>query len=193
MRYKVGKPHYKLSFIYSFIIIFWAVFLIIYSPFSGMNICGFMLIFLIIFIFLPSMAFCNNIWEVDEHYLKYTFYNNVIDKSQAFFKTIFTRNMEYQMKIKLDKIISIQVTYEAVPMLFYGTNGYNVIFKVLMKDGSSFSFQPIVTRKRKEIIDAIEFLKSKGIIFKDKYHILDQLDKQEALSYYLEKIHGGKK
>ena len=54
------------------------------------------------------MAFCNNIWEVDEHYLKYTFYNNVIDKSQAFFKTIFTRNMEYQMKIKLDKIISIQ-------------------------------------------------------------------------------------
>ena len=45
----------------------------------------------------------------------------------------------------------------------------------------------------KEIIDAIEFLKSKGIIFKDKYHILDQLDKQEALSYYLEKIHGGKK
>ena len=177
MKYKVGKPHYKLSFIYSFIIIFWAVFLIIYSPFSGMNICGFMLIFLIIFIFLPSMAF----------------YNNVIDKSQAFFKTIFTRNMEYQMKIKLDKIISIQVTYEAVPMLFYGTNGYNVIFKVLMKDGSSFSFQPIVTRKRKEIIDAIEFLKSKGIIFKDKYHILDQLDKQEALSYYLEKIHGGKK
>ena len=56
-----------------------------------------------------------------------------------------------------------------------------------------FLFQPIVTRKRKEIIDAIEFLKSKGIIFKDRYHILDQLDKQEALSYYLEKIHGGKK
>ena len=81
MKYKVGKPHYKLSFIYSFIIIFWAVFLIIYSPFSGMNICGFMLIFLIIFIFLPSMAFCNNIWEVDEHYLKYTFYDNVVEKS----------------------------------------------------------------------------------------------------------------
>ena len=177
MKYKVGKPHYKLSFIYSFIIIFWAVFLIIYSPFSGLNICGFMLIFLIIFIFLPSMAFCNN----------------VIDKSQAFFKTIFTRNMEYQMKIKLDKIISIQVSYEAVPMLFYGTNGYNVIFKVLMKDGSSFSFQPIVTRKRKEVIDAIEFLKAKGIIFKDRYHILDQLDKKEPLAYYLEKIHGGKK
>ena len=48
-------------------------------------------------------------------------------------------------------------------MLFYGTNGYNVIFKVLMKDGSSFSFQPIVTRKRKEVIDAIEFLKEKGV------------------------------
>ena len=50
-----------------------------------MNI-GFMLIFLIIFIFLPSMAFCNNIWEVDEHYLKYTFYNNVIDKSMHILK-----------------------------------------------------------------------------------------------------------
>ena len=46
------------------------------------------------------------------------FYNNVIDKSQAFFKTIFTRNIDYQMKIKLDKIMCIQVTYEAVPMLF---------------------------------------------------------------------------
>ena len=62
-----------------------------------------------------------------------------------------------------------------------------------MKDGSSFSFQPIVTRKRKEVIDAIEFLKEKGIIFKDRYHILDQLDKKEPLAYYLEKIHGGKK
>ena len=111
MKYKVGKPHYKLSFIYSFIIIFWAVFLIIYSPFSGMNICGFMLIFLIIFIFLPSMAFCNNIWEVDEHYLKYTFYDNVVEKSRAFFHSLFTRNMDYQMKIKLDKIMCIQVTY----------------------------------------------------------------------------------
>ena len=150
MKYKVGKPHYKLSYIYSFIIIFWAIFLIIYSPFSGMNICGFMLIFLIIFIFLPSMAFCNNIWEVDEYYLKYTFYDSVVEKSRAFFHSLFTRNIDYQMKIKLDKIMCIQVTYEAVPMLFYGTNGYNVIFKVLMKDGSSFSFQPIVTRKRKE-------------------------------------------
>lgn len=158
-----------------------------------MNICGFMLIFLIIFIFLPSMAFCNNIWEVDEHYLKYTFYNNVIDKSQAFFKTIFTRNMEYQMKVKLNKIMYIQVTYEAVPMLFYGTNGYNVIFNIIMKDGSTFSFQPIVTRKRKEIIDAIEFLKEKGIVFKDHYHILNQLDKKESLAYYLEKIAGDKK
>ena len=109
MKYKVGKPHYKLSFIYSFIIIFWAVFLIIYSPFSGMNICGFMLIFLIIFIFLPSMAFCNNIWEVDEHYLKYTFYDNVVEKSRAFFHSLFTRNIDYQMKIKLDKMRNTEV------------------------------------------------------------------------------------
>ena len=127
------------------------------------------------------MAFCNNIWEVDEHYLKYTFYDNVVEKSRAFFHSLFTRNIDYQMKIKLDKIMCIQVTYEAVPMLFYGTNGYNVIFKVLMKDGSSFSFQPIVTRKRK------------GIIFKDRYHILDQLDKKEPLAYYLEKIAGDRK
>ena len=42
-------------------------------------------------------------------------------------------------------------------------------------------------------IDAIEFLKSKGIIFKDRYHILDQLDKKEPLAYYLEKIAGDRK
>ena len=38
-----------------------------------------------------------------------------------------------------------------------------------------------------------EFLKSKGIIFKDRYHILDQLDKKEPLAYYLEKIAGDRK
>ena len=44
-----------------------------------------------------------------------------------------------------------------------------------------------------EVIDAIEFLKEKGIIFKDRYHILDQLDKKEPLAYYLEKIAGDRK
>mgnify|MGYP000260310623 CR=1 FL=1 len=43
------------------------------------------------------------------------------------------------------------------------------------------------------IEDAIEFLKEKGIIFKDRYHILDQLDKKEPLAYYLEKIAGDRK
>ena len=123
MKYKVGKPHYKLSFIYSFIIIFWAVFLIIYSPFSGMNICGFMLIFLIIFIFLPSMAFCNNIWEVDEHYLKYTFYDNVVEKSRAFFHSLFTRNIDYQMKISWIK---------------------SCVSKLLMKQFQCFFMEPMV-------------------------------------------------
>lgn len=193
MKYKVGKPNYKSSFIYSVLIITWVIFLIIFSPFSSMSIFGIFLILLVIFIFLPSMAFCKNIWEVDEHYLKYTFYDNVIDKAQAFFHHLFTRNMDYQMKVKLNKIMYIQVTYEAVPMLFYGTNGYNVIFSIIMKDGSTFSFQPIVTRKRKEIIDAIEFLKEKDIVFKDHYHILNQLDKKESLAYYLEKIAGDKK
>ncbi|MFQ9071556.1 MAG: hypothetical protein ACLR43_01465 [Faecalibacillus faecis] len=46
-----------------------------------------------------------------------------------------------------------------------------------MKDGSSFLFNPLLQGK-KEVIDAIEFLKEKGIIFKDRYHILDQLDKK---------------
>ena len=49
MKYKVGKPNYKSSFIYSALIIAWAIFLILFSPFSGMNICGFFLIFVIIF------------------------------------------------------------------------------------------------------------------------------------------------
>lgn len=65
--------------------------------------------------------------------------------------------MEYQMKIKLDKIISIQVTYEAVPMLFYGTNGYNVIFKVLMKDGSSFLFNQSLLEKEKKLSMQLNF------------------------------------
>ena len=77
------------------------------------------------------------------------------------------------MKIKLDKIISIQVSYEAVPMLFYGTNGYNVIFKVLMKDGSSFLFSNRL--ERKEVIDAIEFLKVKALSLKIVIAILDPI------------------
>ena len=42
-------------------------------------------------------------------------------------------------------------------------------------------------------ISTLSLFNDPELIFKDKYHILDQLDKQEALSYYLEKIHGGKK
>ena len=51
-----------------------------------------------------------------------------------------------------------------------------------------FLFNPLLQGK-----DAIEFLKEKGIIFKDRYHILDQLDKKEPLAYYLEKIAGDRK
>ena len=40
---------------------------------------------------------------------------------------------------------------------------------------------------------AAQMLKEKGIIFKDRYHILDQLDKKEPLAYYLEKIAGDRK
>ena len=54
-----------------------------------------------------------------------------------------------------------------------------------------FLFNPLL--QGKEVIDAIEFLKEKGIIFKDRYHILDQLDKKEPLAYYLEKIAGDRK
>ena len=50
MKYKVGKPNYKSSFIYSALIIAWAIFLILFSPFQAMNIFGIILIFLIIFL-----------------------------------------------------------------------------------------------------------------------------------------------
>lgn len=94
--------------------------------------------------------------------------------------------MEYQMKIKLDKIISIHVTYEAVPMLFMEPMVIMLFLKYWWKMALLFLFnQSLLEKKRNYRCNWI--FKSKGVIFKDKYHILDQLDKQEALSYYLEK------
>jgi len=46
---------------------------------------------------------------------------------------------------------------------------------------------------RMQLLFYLKNLKEKGIIFKDRYHILDQLDKKEPLAYYLEKIAGDRK
>ena len=70
------------------------------------------------------MRFCKNIWEVDEHYLKYTFYDSVVEKSRAFFHSLFTRNIDYQMKIKIIKKIRKN------PQIFIAEKGLKSIKKI---------------------------------------------------------------
>lgn len=193
MKYKVGKPRFKFSIAACLIFIYWSIWLLFFCPFKPIRFFGIFLIIIILIIVLPCLTFSNSIWEVTEQHLSFAFYNNIFEKIKCFFIYVFTKNLDYQTKIRIDKIMYIRVTYEKVPMIWYIIDGYNVIFNVVMKDGSTFSFQPIVTQKRKEVIDAVEFLKKEGIIFKDHYHILNQLDKKVPISYYLEKIAGDKK
>ena len=57
---------------------------------------------------------------------------------------------------------------------------------------SVIDYRPKIIEKHRSYF-LFDILKEKGIIFKDRYHILDQLDKKEPLAYYLEKIAGDRK
>lgn len=190
MQYIVGKPLFKTAFFKGLVYIIWAIVLFFFGYDDIFKIFSIVLIGIVILIVIPGIAYARLMWKVDDQYLKYTYHNTVWDKMLSFYTHIFkTKKLEYQISIYLEQIEYIKVTYVALPKPPYGKLGYDVLFKVYTYDGSEFIFESLVTINKNEFLDAVEFIKSKGILFEDPYSILETLNKDIRLSEYLEEVH----
>lgn len=190
MQYTVGKPKFKIAFSKGIIYIIWAVFLFFFGYNDAFKIFSIFLLGVIILIVIPGIAYCKLMWKVDDIYLKYTYHHTFLDKIVSFYTHLLkTKQVEYQISIYLAQIDYIKVTYVALPKPPVGKLGYDVLFKVYTYDGSEFVFESYVSMNKNEFLDAVDYMKNKGIIFEDDYNILNIIKSDVRLSKYLEEIH----
>lgn len=190
MQYTVGKPKFKIAFSKGIIYIIWAVFLFFFGYNDAFKIFSIFLLGVIIVIVIPGIAYCKLMWKVDDIYLKYTYHHTFLDKIVSFYTHLLkTKQVEYQISIYLAQIDYIKVTYVALPKPPVGKLGYDVLFKVYTYDGSEFVFESYVSMNKNEFLDAVDYMKNKGIIFEDDYNILNIIKSDVRLSKYLEEIH----
>ena len=189
MKYTVGKPKIKSAFAITILLCMIGVWLIVESVWPNLRIVGCIIIVLSFAIVLPGLSYPELMWKVDEHNIQYTYYHNVITQMVYFYRQIFrTHHLQYQISIHLDQIDYIEVNYARVPRAPYGAIGYDVWFNVHTYDGSIISFIALTLYGTKDLVRAVDFMKTQDIHFKDEYHILDALRTEEPISYYLESI-----
>jgi hypothetical protein len=209
MKYKVGAPKFKSAIaeiipgiILGGLMLFFGFRFVardFFGPKSAVivnlaQVFGFIIIVISFLVVLPGVSYCQLMWEVDENQLRYTYHDNYLIKIIAFFKHIFKdHHITYQICLNMNQIDYIAVTYAALPRGPFGLIGYDIIFETHMLDGSIFTFESLVTTRREEFNAAVEFMKSQGIKFKDKYSILSELKKDIPISYYLECMERGQK
>ena len=184
----VGRPKLKSALIYTVLTLVAAWILFDSHAWQGMRIVALVLVIVAFVIILPGVSYCQMMWKVDEHHLLYTYHHTFLDKIISFYQFIWHRQPIYQMKLCLDQIDYIYVTYNGVPRFPFGGIGYDLLFETHMFDGSIYTFEALITRDRKSFNKAIVFMQSKGINFKDPYDILEYLKTGQYLSYYLEEL-----
>lgn len=93
------------------------------------------------------------------------------------------------MVIKLDKIASIRLHWQNVPMFPYGLMLHPIIFDIMMKDGSKVEINSLVTRDSKKYCQAVHFLENKGIEIIDPYELLKVIDDpRRSVAQYIDEI-----
>lgn len=188
MERKVGQPKLKSALAYTFVIFIFSYFLYDANAWQGIRLFAIILDVILIGIVIPGIAYCQVMWKVDKNKLYYTYHYSFIDKIMGFYQFLWHRKHVYQMMLNLDQIDYIKVTYQKVNRAPFGTYGYDLLFVVNMYDGSTYTFESLVTRDRETFCQAVEYLKNHGIQFKDSLKILDYLNTGGYLSYYLEKL-----
>ena len=78
-------------------------------------------------------------------------------------------------EIKYSTIDNITITYEKVSAQFIYNEAYNILFKVCLKSGDEIVFDSLLGVDKYNYLRGIDLMKNKGIVFKDKYHILSVL------------------
>lgn len=67
---------------------------------------------------------------------------------------------------------SITLSWQNVLMFVFGQYAHPIYFRIEMSVGSELYLEALVTKKSKELLVAIDFMKSLGIEINDPYHLL---------------------
>lgn len=195
MEYIVGKPRIKSALFYASICIVWAVILAIFNAWQGIRIFSIVLVIIVIFIVVPGLSYSRIMWKVNEQKLSYTYHDTFLVKICAFFRHVLVdHHLIYQMNIHLNQIDYIEITYAKIPRFPYAIYGYDILFKIHTFSGSIYTFDIFgFSLKKEEVINAIHFMQKKEIRFIDRFHIIDELDKETPISYYLDALERGQK
>lgn len=195
MEYFVGKPRIKTALSYACLCIVWALIIAIANAWQGIRIFSIVFIIVVIFIVIPGLSYSRIMWKVNQKQLSYTYHDTFLIKICAFFRHVFIdHHLTYQINLNIDQIDYIAITYAKIPRAPYGMYGYDILFEIHMYSGSIYNFDIFgFSLKKQDAIDAIHFMQKQGIQFIDRYHIIEALDKDTPISYYLESLERGKK
>lgn len=189
MEYIVGKPKFKSAVSYTLCCIAWAIALMSFGAWEGIEIFSYTLIIISIVLVLPGISYCELMWKVDQNVLQYTYHDTILVKIKSFYRHVFKNHkLEYQMTLNMNQIDYVAVTYAKIPRAPFGTFGYDILFEVHMNDGSVYTFISLPLMGREAFNEAVAFMQKQNIRFIDKYEILKSLHQKETISYYLEQM-----
>ena len=88
--------------------------------------------------------------------------------------------------IKLNEIKYVDVLYSEYDPGLFGTN-CSVVLEAHLNDGSRYDFHKYIEASKDDLLKAYSIFKSEGIVFNDKYKILETIvhSHEERISYIL--------
>ena len=206
MKVTVGKIKKRkiilLNFVILLFVVWWlGVFFIMYKHFyERIMFLGVLLIILLIIysLVLPGIVFANTMWEVDQKYLRYIYFDKNLDKAKYLYSFLFKNKYpRYQINLKLSQIDFVQISYYRYS--FYPSkylvngSGNKIVFKFNMLDGSQYIIENLVSSDKETFSKGIELMKKNGVRFVDSYHLLDIICSNKNLDQYIVAIEKEKK
>ena len=190
MEYIVGKPKLKTALTYAALCIAWAIALFVANAWQGIRVFVIIMMMIVIIVVIPGIAYSRIMWKVDEQQLCYTYHETFVMKIICFYRhLLIDHHLSYQMRLNLNQIDHIAVTYAAIPRMPFGAYGYDILFEIHTYSGSLYTFDILgFGLDKKDALDAIAYMQKQKMRFVDRYHILDALKKEIPISYYLEKV-----
>ena len=194
MKVTVGKIKKRkiilLNFVILLFVVWWlGVFFIMYKHFYERIIYS---------LVLPGIVFANTMWEVDQKYLRYIYFDKNLDKAKYLYSFLFKNKYpRYQINLKLSQIDFVQISYYRYS--FYPSkylvngSGNKIVFKFNMLDGSQYIIENLVSSDKETFSKGIELMKKNGVRFVDSYHLLDIICSNKNLDQYIVAIEKEKK
>ena len=201
MKITVGKIKKRkiilLNFIILLFVVWWlGIFFIMYKHFYEKIMFFGVLIVILLSIYsfvLPGLAFANTMWEVDQNYLRYIYFDKNLDKAKYLYSFLLrNKYTRYQINLKLSQIDFVQISYYRYS--FYPSkylvdgSGYKIVFKFNMLDGSQYIIENFVSHDKESFKKGIELMKKQGVRFIDSYHLLETLCSNKDIDQHIAQL-----